>query len=207
VLFAGIICAGPTDDGGELNSMNFSSARPDVVRAINQRWLLKFWHRHQGDQNVPAWRAVEAEDLTRLSANLSFLTVMAVDGKPRFQITYHGEMVGKVYGSDDCRGRLLDQVIPQANHAMGLAPYYRAVASARPVYTICDVKDRNGRLVHMERLLLPFSTNGGDIDRVLVSFEFICEDGAFDSDGLMKSQSSPPTFRVSATIDVAGVAG
>ena len=39
--------------------MQFSVARPDVVRAINQRWLLKFWKRHQGPHRVPRWQAVE----------------------------------------------------------------------------------------------------------------------------------------------------
>ena len=47
--------------------MQFTPARPDAVRAINQRWLLKFWMRHLDGARVPRWQAVEADDLASLS--------------------------------------------------------------------------------------------------------------------------------------------
>jgi hypothetical protein len=185
--------------------MNFSVARPDVVRAINQRWLLKFWTQHLADQSVPRWQAVATENLTAMSGNLSFLDVIGSSGKARFQIRFHGATIGQVYGSGDCRGKYLDEIMPAARHAEGLAPYRHAVDSGRPVYTIHDVKDRNGRLVHYERLLLPFAADGRIVDRILASFEFICADGAFDSLALMKSQSAPPLLRLAATIEPAAV--
>lgn len=181
--------------------MEFSIARPDVVRAINQRWLFKFWKRHLGAHSVPPWQAVEVENLSRVSADLSFLDVIGDEGHARFQIRFHGETVGKVYGSVDCRGRFLDEVIPPAHQKGGLAPYYRTLESRCPVYTICEVTDRSGRLIHFERLLLPFSNNGGAIDRIVASFEFFCEDGAFDGHGLMTWQTAPPILRLSATIE------
>ena len=76
--------------------MQFSVARPDVVRAINQRWLLKFWKQHLTADSVPQWQAVEAENLTRVSANLSFLEVSGSDGSARFQIRFHGATIAKV---------------------------------------------------------------------------------------------------------------
>ena len=181
--------------------MDFSVARPDVVRAINQRWLLKFWKRHLGAHRVPQWQAVEAENLTAISANLSFLDVTGSDGGARFQIRFHGATIAQVYGRGDCRGKYLDQIIPAAGHANGLAPYHQAVRGGHPVYTIQDMTDRNGRLVHYERLLLPFASDGQTVDRILASFEFICLDGAFDGRELMKSQSAAPMLRLSATIE------
>jgi len=186
--------------------MNFVVARPDVVRAINQRWLFKFWNRHLGNQSVPRWQAVEAENLTAMSANLSFLDVTGRDGNARFQIRFHGATIGQVYGSGDCRGKYLDEIMPAARHTEGLAPYRQAVDSGRPVYTIHDVADRNDRLVHFERLLLPFAADGRTVDRILASFEFICADGAFDGHELMTSQSAPPVLRLSATIEPAASA-
>lgn len=181
--------------------MNFAVARPDVVRAINQRWLLNFWMRHRGTHRVPQWQAVKAENLTRVSADLSFLDVTGSDGNVRFQIRFHGATIAQVYGSADCRGKYLDEIIPVANHPTGLAPYHRAMGGGHPVYTIHDVRDRQGRVIHFERLLLPFSRDGENVDRILASFEFICEDGAFDGRGLMKSQTVPPALRLSATIE------
>jgi hypothetical protein len=181
--------------------MEFSVARPDVVRAVNQRWLLKSWKRHTQAHRVPLWQTLEAEDLSRVSANLSFLEVSGKDDTARFLVRFHGETIGQVYGSPDCRGKFLDQIIPQEHHAESLAPYHRALQTGHPVYTIHDVTDRNGRLVYYERLLLPYSRDGQAIDRLLASFEFVCPDGAFDGRALMKSPSVPPTLRMSATIE------
>lgn len=181
--------------------MDFSIARPDVVRAINQRWLLKFWKRHLGAHRVPQWQAVEAEDLNRMSANLSFLDVVGVDGTARYTIRFHGATIGQVYGSADCRGKSLDEIIPPARQAEGLAPYHRVAETGCPVYTIQDITNHEGRVVHYERLLLPFSRDGANVERILASFEFICEDGAFDARDLMKTQSAPPALKLSATIE------
>ena len=71
--------------------MKFVVARPDVVRAINQRWLLKFWTRHLGTNAVPQWAAVEATDFTRMSDNLSFLDVVGTGAGLGFLIRLHGD--------------------------------------------------------------------------------------------------------------------
>jgi len=186
--------------------MQFSVARPDVVRAINQRWLLKFWQQGLGKDAVPRWRIVEAEDLSRIAAGLSYLDVTGRDGEARFMIRSHGPIIGQVYGSADCRGRYLDELIAQSHRAQALAPYQQAVHGGKPVYTIHELADRNGRLVHYERLLLPFARDGRSVDRVLAAFEFICEDGAFDSRELMTSQAAVPALRLSATIDTRAAA-
>jgi hypothetical protein len=181
--------------------MQFSVERPDVVRAINQRWLLKFWTRHLGSYRVPLWQAIEAEDLTRVSDSLSFLDVIGDSENLRLQIRFHGAMIGRVFGAADCRGKFLYESVPEEARPQKLAAYRQAVGSGRPVYTIHDITDREGRLVHYERLLLPFSRDGKAVDRILASFEFICPDGAFESHELMASQAAPPTLRMSATIE------
>ena len=180
--------------------MQFSPARPDVVRAISQRWLLTFWTRQLGDHRVPCWQAVETENLSRMSSNLSFLDVLEGDRGLRFQIRFHGAFVGVVYGAPDCRGKFLYESQPDDVRLQAHAPYLRAVETGRPVYTIHDVTDRQGRLVHYERLLLPFSRDGEKVDRILASFEFVCEDGAFEANALMTNQPMPPALRLSATI-------
>ena len=109
-------------------------------------------------------------------------------------------MIGLIYGSADCRGRFLHESKPEPARAQALAPYRQAVETGRPVYLIHDVADRSGRLVHYERLLLPFSHDGQNVDRILASFEFVCPDGAFDNRGLMDTLTAPPALRVSATI-------
>jgi hypothetical protein len=180
--------------------MQFSVTRPDVVRAINQRWLLKYWQRHLQGHRVPRWQSIEAEDIARLSDGLSFLDVISGDGGLRFQIRFHGPVIGQVFGAADCRGKFLYDSTPEPTRTHKLAPYQQTVDSGRPVYTIHDVTDRGGRLVHYERLLLPFSRDGETVDRILTSFEFVCEDGAFTIHELMTTPAEPPALRLSATI-------
>jgi hypothetical protein len=181
--------------------MQFSVGRPDMVRAINQRWLLKFWQRSRAGAPLPSWQAVEAEDLSRIAANLSYLSVNGSEDARRFQIFSHGETIGRVYGSVDCRGKYLDEIVPPARYTHAAAPYAALLKSSSPVYTIHDVTDKDGRLIHYERLLLPFSNDSAGVDRILASFEFICADGAFDSIQLMMTQTGPPVMRLSAIIE------
>jgi hypothetical protein len=180
--------------------MQFPPARPDVVRAISQRWLLKFWNDHLCGHRVPCWQSVKAENLNALSQTLSLLDVIGGTDGLRFLIRFHGGTVAQIYGADDCRGKFLDEVIVPSARAAALLSYHRTVEGRSPVYTIHDLTDRQGRVVHYERLLLPFARDGHTVDRILVSFELVCPDGAFDAAALLQSQQGPFVPRLSATI-------
>jgi len=181
--------------------MQFSTARPDVVRAINQRWLLTFWNRHRGAHAVPQWQEIEAENLSRMADSLSFLDVIRDEGELRFQIRFHGATIGLIYGATNCIGKFLHASQPETARREALAPYRHVVENRRPVYVVHDVTDRAGRVVHSERLLLPFSPDGQTVDRILASFEFVSPDGAFESRGLMQSLQAPPALKLLAAID------
>jgi len=183
--------------------MEFSIGRPDVVRAVNQRWLLKFWQAHRGPHPVPRWQGVVVEKLSDRSANLSMLTVTGDGEAPRFQIRFNGSMIDKAYGSPDHRGKYLDEVMPALMRPDGLPPFTRAARDGCPIYTIHTIRDRDGRVVQYERLLLPFSGDGLRVDRVLVSSEFVCLDGAFDGDNIMHVQTAPPVLELAAKIEMA----
>ena len=69
-----------------------------------------------------------------------------------------------------------------------------------PVYTVVDTHDRDGRLVYYERLLLPFSRNGIDVDRILASLETVSPEGAFENRNIFKAPTTAPTYSLCATI-------
>jgi hypothetical protein len=186
--------------------MNFAVGRPDLIRAINQRWLINFWKRSLGAQSVPLWQTVEAEDLTRISGNLSFLDVDSGGYSERYRIRFNGPTIARVYGKTDCRGKYLDEIIPPAHYEQAQKPYRQTVRTGCLVYTIHDVTDSGGRVVHYERLLLPFSSDGQSVDRILASFEFVCIDGAFDSHQLLQTQGTRPALKLSATIEARAMA-
>jgi len=181
--------------------MQFDLSRPDVVRAVNQRWLLKVWTQNLADCRVPRWQAIAADRLSSMQQNLSFLDVVrGADGAMRFLIRFHGEIIRRAYGSPDGRGRYLDEILTPGVCPTGISPYEKAVRDALPVYTILEVTDRTGRRVHAERLLLPFARDGETVDRILAAFEFICDDGAFDSHAIMAG-STEPALRLNALIE------
>ena len=185
--------------------MQFTPARPDAVRAINQRWLLKFWTQHLNGARVPCWQAITPDDLASLSDNLSLLDVTR-ETPPRFRIRYHGRMVAQVYGATDYRGRFLDEVVLPERRETGLEPYVHAVRTGAPVYTIQDVNDPAGRVIHFERLLLPFARDGETVDRILAALEFVCADGDFDARALLSAPGSARTPRLAATIEARAMA-
>jgi len=183
-------------------SMQFDCAQPDIVRAVNQRWLLKFWTQNLAGQRVPQWQNLDVERLSGFQENLSFLDVVRdAGGGMRFLIRFHGERIRRACASPDGRGRYLDEVVSAAMRSTGLAPYAKAANDGRPVYTVLQVNDRQGRRVNAERLLLPFGRDGETADRLLAAFEFICDDGAFDSDALLQFTDAP-TVRLAAQIEV-----
>jgi len=187
--------------GGESIAIEFSVARPDVVRAINQRWLLNFWKRHLGQQKIPRWQEIEPSTLKAMSSQLSFLDVVGSGEDLRFMFRYQGAAVTVMHGSVDWRGKYLDEVMPAERKRESLPAYRQAAVGGRPVYTIYDVRDCNERVVHYERLLLPFAGDGVAVDRILASFELVCEDGAFESHAIMISQENPPALRRAAIIE------
>jgi len=102
----------------------------------------------------------------------------------------------------DCKGKYLDEVIPPKNHGHRHCALFPGLEDRPPKSTpFTTLTDRTGRLIHFERLLLPFSCDGESIDRILAAFDSSREDGAFDSADLMTTLTVPPALRLSATIE------
>jgi hypothetical protein len=179
--------------------MQFVSSRPAVVRSINQRWLLAYWHRLRGGGELPIWQGLETAELADMAASLSFHDVVGSDGDARFLIRFHGQRVAEAYGTV-CLGKFLDEILPPPYRETALSTYRQVVATRLPVYTIADIRDRDGRIVHYERLLLPFSRQGVAVDRILASLETVSPDGAFDNRDILKSIPKAPTFALCTTI-------
>jgi len=179
--------------------MHFTPSRPEVVRSINQRWLLSYWNRQRGDALLPIWQGLDAEELARISDTLTFQDVVATDSGPRFLIRFHGARIGEAYGAN-CQGKYLDEILPEAFRQPALATYYHVIATKQPVYAIADTRDRHGRLVHYERLLLPFSRDGIEADRILASLETVSPEGAFENRDIFKAPKAPPAYSLCVTI-------
>lgn len=177
--------------------MQFISSRPDVVRSISQRQLLSYWNRLRGTGQLPVWHGFDAEELVAMAENLSFQDVIGSEADARFLIRFHGRRISEAFGAV-CQGKFLDEILPPRYREPALATYRQVLTTRLPVYTVADMRDRDGRIVHYERLLLPFRQNGVAIDRILASLETVSPEGAFDNTEIMVSK--PPAFALCTTI-------
>jgi hypothetical protein len=179
--------------------MHFVTAPPDTVRAINQRWLLKFWNECRNGHTLPTWRDLQGREFAAISHGLCFVDVVRRDGTMRFLMRYHSAWLGELYGFD-CHNQFLDEMPSGQFQDAVLATYRHVVAARAPVYASVDITDGGGRLVHYERLLLPFGRDGTTVDRILASLEMVSPDGAFQHRDLISSRSQSASFSTYATI-------
>jgi hypothetical protein len=187
--------------------VEFVLSPPDIVRSIDQLALLKSWMQLRGSSRLPPVGGPTAADLAGISDNLLFTDVVNQDGTTRFLVRFSGARIMEYFGASCSiagQGRFLDEVLPVAYRDAALSSFHTAVTAGEPVYTIADMRDRAGRIVHFERLLLPFGRDGIAVDRILASIEAVSPEGVFDDRDLMAARSVPPAFAFCSIIDTRG---
>ncbi len=180
--------------------MEFTQSGPDIIRSDNQRRLLDHWSSQRGQTQLPSWRGMDASALPVPLDNLALTQVVGADDDMRFRVEFHGSQLAKAFGNMDCVGRFLDEILPVPYLRSALATYREALNSGRPVYTVADMRDPVGTIVHHERLILPFTIGGVATERILASIEVMSPEGPFELHELMKSPIRPPVIALCTTI-------
>jgi len=179
--------------------MHFMKAGPEVVQSINQRWLLGQWKRLCNGHPLPVWRHLPVDDLKRMLETLMFCDLVPDDDGGRFLIRYLGKQIALSYGGD-FQGRHLDEALPKVWRDNALVTYRKAISARVPVYNAVDTRDRDGRMVHLERLLLPFSRDGVAAQHILASIEAVSLEGRFAQENLGRSPHATANCALVATI-------
>jgi len=180
--------------------MEFTQSGPDIVRSDDQRRLLQAWGALRGAASLPIWPGLRADTLTVPLDNLALTQVVRDGAEARFRLEYHGERLAKSFGDLDCIGMFLDDILPQPYLRAALATYREAMNARLPVYTVSDMRDVGGRIVHHERLILPFAVGGPETAKILASIEAISPEGPFEIHELMRSPIRPPVLALCTTI-------
>lgn len=184
----------------------FESANAEIVRSIIQRSLLHKWLRlYDSAKTAPSFSDFVAEvDIDNSPDIGSFTIKPQKDGPPLVTVDSAGRRMLDAYGSDEkkpdnpshdlatCLGSSLRSIVMPA--------YYECAARRLPVYSILKVKDRRGRSVDFERLLMPLA-EGGEIRRIVTSVEAISTEGRFDIDHLLHASDTLPVEEIAAVID------
>ena len=180
--------------------MEFMQSGPDIVRSDHQRWLLDYWASQRAPGSLPVWRGLDSGCLAVPFDNLAWMDVVEVGGTTRFRIRFHGARLSEALCPIEGEGKFIDDFLPPPYLGAAIETYQEVVHTGAPVYTVSDMRDPTGRIVHHERLLLPFSTDRVRVDRILASIEAGSPEGPFELRDLMKSPIRPPVIALCATI-------
>jgi hypothetical protein len=179
--------------------LNFESANPTVVKSIRQRDLLNTWLR----LFAPAQRPPRIGEFqpSRIEEELPDLVFMTVEKAEPLQliIDSDGTRMSIAFGYTG-KGQYLDEYLGARLAPFVMPIYQQCITRALPVYTVSHVDDARGRIVAYERLLLPFSENGG-VTHVIASLKTISDDGSFEIRNLMRGNDTLPTPKLRAVID------
>lgn len=179
--------------------MDFVTSRSGVIRSVSQRWLYKQWALLRSRSPVPCWKDLPMDEIGTQVDTLIFCDVVDAGGTPRFLVRFLGRRLKEAYGGDRT-GEFLDEVLPPRWRDGAMQTYNKAL-EGRPVYNIVETGDRDGGKVMLERMILPFTSGNGGVDRIVASVESFAAAGKFTQDGLAASPNLGANCLINGVIE------
>ena len=174
--------------------MEFTQSGPDIIRSENQRTLLDHWAASRGQAQLPIWQGFGDIETKYPLDNLALSQVIGDGDNARCKLEVHGWRLAKSFGGMQCVGMFIDEILPPPYLQAAMATYRQAAEGKLPVYTVSDMRDPGGKIVHHERLILPFSAGGAATGKILASIEAVSPEGPFEIHELMKAPIRPPVL-------------
>jgi len=162
------------------------------MRCIEQIALLKLWERLRSKRELPQFEALVPDDVSRAIDKLSFSEVVRTEDGLRFCIIRNGAQFDRIYPQRRV-GKFLDEVLPQAFKDQALLFHQKVVATRQPSFSFSMLRKDEGPLVRYERLLLPFTCDGGqDVERIIGAITLFTEDNGFDAKDILTGRVVDP---------------
>lgn len=131
------------------------------------RRLLAYWTTARGETVVPDATALNPAALREWISDCSIVELHS--GEKQLHLRMQGVTVAKNIGDYYAPGGYLEDLIPEGSQGVVLEPYYKALRTRCPVFSVIGPGRLAGRFDQFERLILPFSDPAsGQIDRFLV---------------------------------------
>jgi hypothetical protein len=150
------------------------------MRCVQQVSLLRLWERLRGENKIPEFGALVPEDISRSIDKLSFSEVVHTVEGPRFRIVRNGAQFERIYPVNRV-GKFLDETLPPAIREQALHHYKLVVVSQQPSFSFSVLRKNAGPFIRYERLLLPFTCHGGDVERIVGVITLFSEENGFDA--------------------------
>ena len=133
------------------------------------RQVYDYWQQKRGTRAMPARRDIEPMEL---KAVLPQLILVDVEEGPRFRYRLFGTAVVEAFGSDPT-GKYIDEVMVGAYKDFLLGLYNDMLASKKPIYSTSIYGTKRDTKLWTQRLMLPLSSDGQAVDKVLAVQVFI----------------------------------
>jgi len=140
--------------------------------------MVKLWERLKGTADLPDVASVSGGDLERVRDKLMMLDVIrSAGGEPQYLIRFHGIDFERM-NNQNCVGRFLHDAMPAAVRKSGLPFYHQVVEQRMPAFGITFVDSEADGGLSYERLLLPFTRNGQDVDQIYCVLTLFAENNS-----------------------------
>ena len=137
---------------------------PHTIKHPKLRQLYEYWDGKRGDRPMPARADLDPIDMRAVIGNVILVDVIA--GEPlKFRIRLHGTNLSEQVRFD-LTGKMLDEM-PQAEFRdLTQRSFTKVATTKQPLHAQRDlVLDHRRR--HYETLILPLSSDGEQVDRIL----------------------------------------
>jgi len=137
----------------------FDIAHPKLRR------LYEYWDGKRGEQKMPSRADLDPLEMIFIIGNIILVDVL--DGSPlRFRIRLHGTNLSQRVGFE-LTGKMLDEMPETEFRELAQESFTRVVSNAEPSY---GRRDRliDGRPARYETVIMPLSSDGTSVDRLLV---------------------------------------
>ncbi len=154
----------PEEISGEAHAslQNFTSRITDD----RHKALLDYWVTKRRQRLMPDRADIDPIDIPKLLPDIGLLDV--VDGGRRFYFRVVGSNINHAFGHD-YTGHYLDDVAP-IGYSQFITLLYRKVIQTRcPVYSLGMCRYRDSSVRSIQRLLLPLTKGGQDVEQIFYS--------------------------------------
>lgn len=157
------------------------------MRCVQQISLLKLWEQLRRKRDLPQFDALLPDDISRSIDKLSFSEVVQTETGYRFRIIRNGAQFDRMYPERRV-GKFLDEVLPQAIRDEALLLHDQVVVSRQPSFSFSVLRKADGPLIRYERLLLPFTCNGENVERIIGAITLFTEENGFDVNDVLTAK-------------------
>ena len=135
--------------------------------------LFGYWEQRRGGRDLPSLATIDARGLKPWLNHLIIVQVR----QEGFTYRYYGSSFIEAFGVD-MEGLGLD-MLPPTQRAILQHEYEYVRSRKRPTWRLYS-GDFDGEIVTWERLILPLSGDGTEVDTLLVAAYEVKDDGIFD---------------------------